>query len=71
MSGDQKSAHQRQLLIYEILFRAGRDCIARLLIKDDRRRLGSRSGASEVKQHKWFGKIHWGLLRHTIPPVSR
>ncbi|KIL68139.1 hypothetical protein M378DRAFT_22242 [Amanita muscaria Koide BX008] len=47
---------------------AARDCIARLLDKDERTRLGSRSGASEVKQHKWFGKINWGLLRNTRPP---
>jgi hypothetical protein len=24
-----------------------------------------------VKQHKWFSKINWGLLRNTEPPVSR
>ena len=50
---------------------AAKDCITRLLDKDERTRLGSRSGASEVKQHKWFGKMNWGLLRHTRPPVSR
>lgn len=48
---------------------AGKDCITRLLDKDERTRLGSRSGASEVKQHKWFGKINWGLLRNTRPPI--
>jgi len=41
----------------------------RLLDKSERTRLGSKSGASEVKQHKWFGKINWGLLRHTRPPI--
>ncbi|PFH52885.1 hypothetical protein AMATHDRAFT_56456 [Amanita thiersii Skay4041] len=53
------------------LSQAGKDCITRLLDKDERTRLGSRSGASEVKQHKWFGKINWGLLRHTRPPVRK
>lgn len=48
---------------------AGKDCMTRLLEKDERRRLGSRSGASEVKQHKWFAKINWGLLRNTQPPI--
>ncbi|KAK2466352.1 hypothetical protein APHAL10511_001994 [Amanita phalloides] len=48
---------------------AGKECVTRLLDKDERTRLGSRSGASEVKQHKWFGKINWGLLRHTRPPI--
>jgi len=41
-----------------------------LLDKDERTRLGSRSGASEVKQHKWFSKVNWGLLRNSRPPVS-
>jgi protein-serine/threonine kinase len=40
-----------------------------LLEKNERRRLGSKSGASEVKQHKWFSKINWGLLRNTRSPV--
>ncbi|KAF4620027.1 hypothetical protein D9613_005493 [Agrocybe pediades] len=48
---------------------AGKDCIARLLDKSERTRLGSKSGASEVKQHKWFAKINWGLLRNTRPPI--
>ncbi|KAI6035198.1 Pkinase-domain-containing protein [Pisolithus orientalis] len=48
---------------------ACKDIVIRLLDKDERSRLGSRSGASEVKQHKWFAKISWGLLRHTRPPI--
>ncbi|KAF9452051.1 Pkinase-domain-containing protein [Macrolepiota fuliginosa MF-IS2] len=48
---------------------AAKDCIVRLLDKDERTRLGSRSGASEVKQHKWFVKTNWGLLRNTRPPI--
>ncbi|KAG9317194.1 Pkinase-domain-containing protein [Chiua virens] len=48
---------------------ACKDIIVRLLDKEERTRLGSRSGASEVKQHKWFAKINWGLLRHTRPPI--
>jgi protein-serine/threonine kinase len=41
-----------------------------LLEKRETARLGSRSGASEVKQHKWFAKTNWGLLRNMQPPVS-
>ncbi|KIY49538.1 Pkinase-domain-containing protein, partial [Fistulina hepatica ATCC 64428] len=48
---------------------ACKDCILRLLDKKERQRLGSRSGASEVKAHKWFAKISWGLLRHQRPPI--
>ncbi|GAA5877162.1 hypothetical protein JCM3774_003319 [Rhodotorula dairenensis] len=43
--------------------------IKKLLIKDEHRRLGSQTGASEVKQHKWFANISWGLLRHQKPPI--
>lgn len=53
-----------------VICRAGKDVIGRLLDKRESTRLGSRSGASEVKQHKWFAKINWGLLRNTQPPVS-
>lgn len=48
---------------------AGKDCIVKLLDKNEKTRLGSRSGASEVKSHKWFAKINWGLLRNTKPPI--
>ena len=75
----KKSAHQRfSLSNKEIrlanvwllnICRAGKDCVNRLLDKDERTRLGSKCGASEVKQHKWFAKINWGLLRNTRPPV--
>lgn len=43
--------------------------IRKLLIKDENKRLGSQSGASEVKNHKWFAPITWGLLRNTRPPI--
>ncbi|KAG6837945.1 hypothetical protein H0H93_008339 [Arthromyces matolae] len=49
---------------------ACKDCITRLLDKNEKTRLGSKTGASEVKQHKWFVKVNWGLLRHQQPPVS-
>jgi len=48
---------------------AGKDLVTRLLDKDEKTRMGSKSGASEVKQHKWFAKINWGLLRNTQPPI--
>lgn len=47
-----------------------KSAIRKLLWKEENRRLGSQSGASEVKAHKWFGVINWGLLRNTTPPVS-
>ncbi|KAH9963166.1 Pkinase-domain-containing protein [Russula dissimulans] len=47
----------------------GKDIVSRLLDKEENTRLGSKTGASEVKQHKWFSKINWGLLRNTEPPI--
>ncbi|ADV19346.1 serine/threonine-protein kinase nrc-2, putative [Cryptococcus gattii WM276] len=46
-----------------------KSCIRKLLIKDENKRLGSASGASEVKQHKWFASVNWGLLRNMTPPI--
>lgn len=43
--------------------------VRKLLIKDELIRLGSQTGASEVKHHKWFATISWGLLRHCKPPI--
>lgn len=47
----------------------GKSMIRKLLLKDEMKRLGSQSGASEVKQHKWFAPISWGLLRNLTPPI--
>ena len=57
-------------MLTEVLHSACKDCVTRLLDKSDTLRLGSKTGASEVKQHKWFAKINWGLLRNTEPPVG-
>jgi hypothetical protein len=43
--------------------------IKELLIKDEFKRLGSRTGASEVKAHIFFKKTNWALLRNTTPPI--
>ncbi|UZJ54980.1 hypothetical protein CBS101457_004300 [Exobasidium rhododendri] len=47
----------------------GKSLIRKLLIKDELKRMGSQSGASEVKTHKWFTPISWGLLRNLTPPI--
>jgi protein-serine/threonine kinase len=46
-----------------------RQIVRKLLVKDEHRRLGSQSGASEVKAHKWFAPLNWGLLRNSKPPI--
>ncbi|KAJ2779521.1 serine/threonine protein kinase, AGC [Coemansia javaensis] len=43
--------------------------IRRLLAKSDKKRLGSRAGAADIKQHAWFKNITWALLRNRTPPI--
>ncbi|XP_010277519.1 PREDICTED: serine/threonine-protein kinase WAG1-like [Nelumbo nucifera] len=45
-----------------------RDLIQRLLVKDPRRRLGYAKGATEIKQHPFFKRIKWPLIRSYRPP---
>lgn len=46
----------------------GRDLIEKLLVKDVSRRLGSRTGANEIKSHPWFKNLNWAMLRNEPPP---
>nr|AML77443.1 putative LOV domain-containing protein [Volvox globator] len=46
----------------------GRDLIEKLLAKDVSRRLGSRTGANEIKSHPWFKNLNWAMLRNEPPP---
>jgi len=43
--------------------------IRKLLCKDEHKRLGSHTGASEVKNHPFFRNTQWALLRHCRPPI--
>ncbi|KAI9020117.1 kinase-like domain-containing protein [Phycomyces nitens] len=44
-------------------------CIRKLLNKNDKKRLGARAGASEVKSHAFFKPVNFALLRHMRPPI--
>ncbi|KAG2732666.1 hypothetical protein G9P44_003656 [Scheffersomyces stipitis] len=46
-----------------------RNLIKKLLIKDEAKRLGSHTGASEIKSHAFFKNTQWALLRHQQPPM--
>ncbi|KAK6457266.1 kinase-like domain-containing protein [Scheffersomyces xylosifermentans] len=46
-----------------------RSLIKKLLIKDEAKRLGSRTGASEIKNHVFFKSTQWALLRNQKPPM--
>ncbi|EIW70149.1 hypothetical protein TREMEDRAFT_43766 [Tremella mesenterica DSM 1558] len=70
--GPNRNATFANVLKNEVSFQDGHavsNAIRKLLIKDEHKRLGSSSGASEIKSHKWFASISWGLLRHMTPPI--
>ncbi|KAG0193092.1 hypothetical protein DFQ28_006467 [Apophysomyces sp. BC1034] len=41
----------------------------KLLHKNERKRLGARAGASELKSHAFFKPINFALLRNMRPPI--
>ncbi|WCJ20851.1 Protein kinase superfamily protein [Euphorbia peplus] len=47
---------------------AAKDLIRGLLAKDPQKRLGFKRGATEIKQHPFFGSVNWALIRSTNPP---
>ncbi|KAJ4907837.1 Phototropin-2 [Raphanus sativus] len=46
----------------------GRQLINVLLNRDPRKRLGTKGGANEIKQHAFFRGINWPLIRDMDPP---
>ncbi|KAG0174463.1 serine/threonine protein kinase, AGC [Apophysomyces sp. BC1015] len=47
----------------------GKSCMRKLLHKNERKRLGARAGASELKSHAFFKPINFALLRNMRPPI--
>ncbi|XP_057419673.1 phototropin-2 isoform X2 [Lotus japonicus] len=47
---------------------AARQLINALLQRDPASRLGSTTGANEIKQHPFFREINWPLIRNMSPP---
>lgn len=54
---------------YQHTSSACRNLIRKLLIKDEAKRLGSRAGASDIKNHPFFKNQSWALLRNMRPPI--
>ncbi|ORX57733.1 Pkinase-domain-containing protein [Piromyces finnis] len=46
-----------------------KNLMKKLLIKDEYKRLGVKSGASDIKSHSFFKGINWALLRNIKPPI--
>ncbi|XP_052178197.1 serine/threonine-protein kinase D6PK-like isoform X2 [Diospyros lotus] len=47
---------------------ASQDLIRRLLVKEPPNRLGTKRGATELKQHPFFEGVNWALIRCSTPP---
>ena len=47
---------------------AARNLIKGLLVKGPQYRLGSKQGATEIKQHPFFEGVNWALIRSLTPP---
>ncbi|KAL0410073.1 UNVERIFIED_CONTAM: Serine/threonine-protein kinase KIPK1 [Sesamum latifolium] len=45
-----------------------RDLIRGLLVKEPECRLGTETGAAEIKRHPFFEGLNWALIRCAIPP---
>ncbi|CAN4117245.1 unnamed protein product [Withania somnifera] len=45
-----------------------RDLIRGLLVKEPENRLGTGTGAAEIKRHPFFNGLNWALIRCAIPP---
>lgn len=44
------------------------DLIARLLVKNPKKRIGSLMGSIEIKKHEFFKGVNWALIRSVRPP---
>ncbi|KAJ0673611.1 putative protein kinase AGC-RSK-2 family [Helianthus annuus] len=44
------------------------DLIARLLVKNPKKRIGSFKGSIEIKKHEFFKGVNWALIRSVRPP---
>ncbi|GFP86146.1 serine/threonine-protein kinase kipk [Phtheirospermum japonicum] len=45
-----------------------RDLIRGLLVKEPENRLGTETGAAEIKKHPFFEGLNWALIRCAVPP---
>lgn len=49
--------------------RNAKDLIKRLLVSDQKKRLGHKNGAADIKSHPFFKGINWALIRNEKPPI--
>lgn len=46
-----------------------KDLIKKLLVPDQKKRLGHKHGAADIKEHPFFKGINWALIRNEKPPI--
>ena len=54
---------------YQLISPQCKAIIRKLLTKNEKKRVGGRAGASDIKVQPWFKSITWALLRHRTPPI--
>lgn len=54
---------------YQSISSSCKNLIRKLLIKDEHKRMGSKAGASDIKNHAFFKNTQWALLRNQTPPL--
>ncbi|GMM37825.1 putative serine/threonine protein kinase [Saccharomycopsis crataegensis] len=54
---------------YQQISSTCKNLIRQLLIKDENKRLGSKLGAGDIKNHPFFKSTQWALLRNQQPPL--
>jgi serum/glucocorticoid-regulated kinase 2 len=57
-----KILKERHIEFKEYMTKEAKDLIKKLLVKDPKRRLGSKRGAEEIKEHPYFSCIDWELV---------
>lgn len=50
--------------------KACKDIIKKLLVSDQKKRLGYKHGAADIKAHPFFKGIQWALIRNQEPPIK-
>lgn len=53
---------------FQYVSNVARDLIRGLLVKDPQKRIATKRGATEIKQHPFFEGVNWALVRGAHPP---
>lgn len=54
---------------YPIVSKNAKELITKLLTADQKKRIGHKNGAADLKDHPFFKGVSWALIRNEIPPM--